>query len=178
MTDVSDSSNSELDAVETPVCANCGTPYRRGELACSKCGKLFGSSGTTQRLKVGKRIGQTPPSSSRGEAFVSNPQALIFEIDGQEITLPIGENIVVGRATNTIGQAQPDIDLSGFGAEELGVSRCHIRIRYRDILTYVTDLDSSNGTFLNGRRLMPQNERLLRSGDELYLGQLQMKVKF
>lgn len=180
MTDVSNQflSDDDSEAMEALTCSSCGTPYRHGELACPKCGKLFGSSGTTHRLKIRAKDSTQTMSQMRGEAFVSNPKALTVEIEGTDLTLPIGENVVVGRATNIPGQAQPDVDLSDFGAEEKGVSRCHVRIRYRDILTYVMDLDSSNGTLLNGRRLMPQNERLLRSGDELQLGQLRVRAKF
>jgi len=41
----------------------------------------------------------------------------------------------------------------------------------------VVDLDSTNGTFLNGMRIMPHQPRILRDGDEIRLGLLKIIVK-
>jgi predicted component of type VI protein secretion system len=43
---------------------------------------------------------------------------------------------------------------------------------------YLTDLSSDNGTSIAGKRLAPDVPYLLRSGDELTLGCLSMKVLF
>ena len=45
-------------------------------------------------------------------------------------------------------------------------------------LVHVCDLGSTNGTFLNGRRLIDRQRRLLRNGDELMLGRLRVLVRF
>ncbi len=58
-----------------------------------------------------------------------------------------------------------------------GVSRKHMKLTRKNLLVYVTDLGSTNGTLLNGRQIMPFTERILRSGDELQLGQLKLRVK-
>ena len=42
----------------------------------------------------------------------------------------------------------------------------------------IIDQNSLNGTFLNGHRLIPQQKRVLRSGDELQLGYLTIRVRF
>ena len=58
------------------------------------------------------------------------------------------------------------------------VSRRHARIFHEYDLYRIEDLGSSNGTFINGQRLMPKEVRALRHGDELRLGRLVMMVSF
>ena len=89
------------------------------------------------------------------------------------VTLPV--ELTGGSMTPVEGET---VDLSAFGAEGMGVSRLHIRIRRKGILLYVADLDSTNGTHLNGRKLIPDGDRVLRDGDELYLGRLCIRVRF
>lgn len=109
--------------------------------------------------------------------LVGGVKPVIFEIDGKQLTLPVADEMIVGRCSGTAG-SQPDVDLSLFAAEEKGVSRLHIQINHRNALFYVTDLGSLNGTWLNGFCLSPHIERLLRDGDGLRLGRLVIKVKF
>jgi predicted component of type VI protein secretion system len=87
--------------------------------------------------------------------------------------------LVIGRRTDNSPMI-PDIDLTEHHAEQRGVSRLHVTLRYdaqHNNLT-VMDMGSANGTFLNGQRLHPNEVRTLRSGDELRLGKLVMSVTF
>jgi pSer/pThr/pTyr-binding forkhead associated (FHA) protein len=87
------------------------------------------------------------------------------------------EKIVMGRSDNSSAQ-KPDLDLTPFGALEKGVSRLHAAIiRTEDTLTLI-DMGSSNGTHLNGQRLIPDQPRILRDGDELRLGKLIAHIYF
>jgi pSer/pThr/pTyr-binding forkhead associated (FHA) protein len=113
-----------------------------------------------------------------GKPFVSNQEQIFLQINNTNLTLPIQEQIIIGRYTDTTGTPQPDVDLSAFELDQKSVSRCHARIEWRGTLIYVTDLFSSNGTWLNGLRLIPNAARLLRDGDDLRLGELSVKVKF
>ncbi len=51
------------------------------------------------------------------------------------------------------------------------VSRFHLEVHKRKNLYYVIDLDSSNGTYLNGRKLPAGAATRLRNGDRLALAQ-------
>jgi hypothetical protein len=53
------------------------------------------------------------------------------------------------------------------------VSRCHAELVVRDGAWHVVDLDSSNGTWLNGRRV---GEAEVRPGDELRLGAARLRL--
>src|SRR4051794_27562312 len=68
-----------------------------------------------------------------------------------------GEDFLIGRGE--------DCDLCLY---DPGVSRHHCLIRMRGQEATVSDLGSSNGTFVNGHRLVSQAQ--LKTGDELQLG--------
>jgi len=162
--------------MQTLTCPTCGQPYRPGELACSQCGTVFVKGGKTRLIDDAEKVAiQTNQPQPKGRDVAQ--AAVSFEIDGQRLVLPIDESIVVGRFSDIPDDLQPDVDLSRFGADEKGVSRRHLQIRYKGYLTYAIDLDSSNGTFHNGTRLLPQRESLLRNGDELQLGSLKIKIQ-
>jgi pSer/pThr/pTyr-binding forkhead associated (FHA) protein len=54
------------------------------------------------------------------------------------------------------------------------VSRTHVRFESRNGIVYVDDLDSSNGTFLNGQRVSEAIE--VREGDRIDVGTTRMIV--
>jgi pSer/pThr/pTyr-binding forkhead associated (FHA) protein len=54
------------------------------------------------------------------------------------------------------------------------VSRRHARFESHEGFVYVDDLKSSNGTFLNGRRIMEAIE--IRQGDEIDVGTTRIRV--
>lgn len=47
------------------------------------------------------------------------------------------------------------------------VSRVHARVIRREGFYYLTDLDSTNGTFINGKRIAPAEAMLLEQGDRV-----------
>ena len=51
-----------------------------------------------------------------------------------------------------------------------GLSRRHFRISMERDRTWLEDLNSTNGTFVNGERLVPYRARQLRAGDEIEAG--------
>ncbi len=73
-------------------------------------------------------------------------------------------------ATRTIGRA-PRAD---FVVEAALVSRLHCRLTARDDLIDVVDLDSTNGTYINNRRVRTGT---LASGDCLKVGRVEMRVE-
>lgn len=86
-------------------------------------------------------------------------------------------SIVIGR-TDLGARSRPDIDLTAYGALDRGVSRAHARLHLESNKLYITDLGSTNGTFLAGKRLNPNQPEAIRKGDELLLGRLAVQVMF
>ncbi len=53
-----------------------------------------------------------------------------------------------------------------------GVSRIHLKLDKRGDTIWITDLNSTNGTGLNGENLKPNEERRLNHGDQIWLAGL------
>ncbi len=132
----------------------------------------------TFHLQLPDQGSETQPGRMWGDAFIEAMQPVVLEVDGQQLRLPAQEGIVLGRWSGDTDATPPDIDLRAFDALPMGVSRRHALISRQNALVYVTDLAARNGTWLNGQRLESHNKRLLRDGDELRLGRLQMRVLF
>ena len=170
----------EIDTDEPPTllkCPQCGYSHVTGELICVNCQHVFAAGGKTQRFDL-REVNSIMKGWPTGDGITTEQRPIVFEIGGHSLTLPIAEVITAGRRGAKPTDVYPHVDLSGFGAEEQGVSRDHIRIRRKGILVYVADLKSTNGTHLNGRRLLENGERLLRDGDELHLSRLRIRVRF
>jgi len=108
----------------------------------------------------------------------------LIEIDAQNMSSPIQlrleEPIVIGRRdpTGTEDESSvPDVDLSPYNAEELGVSRRHLLLNPASDRLQVTDLESGNGTLLNGQKLEPNRPYTLRHDDYLQLGRMRLDIK-
>lgn len=74
----------------------------------------------------------------------------------EEKNLPLGKSALIGRIPNA------EVSLEG-----PGISREHAQILEEAGQYYLTDLESDNGTFLNGVRLSPKEKRVLRHHDQI-----------
>jgi hypothetical protein len=85
------------------------------------------------------------------------------------------QEFILGRAkTNT--PLEEFVDLTPFGGYENGVSQRHAMIRQTDSGFKLMDLGSTNGTWLNRKRLIPNRPYPLASGAQIYLGRLCLYV--
>lgn len=73
-----------------------------------------------------------------------------------------GEPLVIGRQSGQCGLCLP--------ADTPGVSREHCRVFLSPIGWVVQDLNSSCGTFVDGRKLAPYETVAIRSGSNLFVG--------
>lgn len=103
--------------------------------------------------------------SSRGGAGPSNrdlptgPRLIVRLNGGVERVFPLGgDRVVVGRSSSC-----------GIVLEDTGVSRRHAEIGREAGRFYVLDLGSTNGTYVNGRRVSRQ---ILADGDHVNFGKL------
>lgn len=89
---------------------------------------------------------------------------------------------VMGKREFTIGRrmpgadTQPDVDLSPYKAFSLGVSRMHATVQVNDEGVFLTDLGSSNGTYLNNKRLKSVESYPLKHKDVVTLGLFRVQV--
>ena len=99
---------------------------------------------------------------------------LIFS-DGKEIKLS-GERALVGRADHDIGGLDPEVDLSNMQGSDT-VSRIHATIEHIGSTYTLTDLNSTNSTRINGRRLEPDKATPINDGDTLHFGKVTCTFK-
>ena len=100
----------------------------------------------------------------RSEGF--NKCRLMHRVDAREWQLIPGPT-VIGRSKNS------NIQLG----DSVKVSRSHAIVVFEDGRCTVMDNDSSNGTFVNGIRLMPGQIVPLNDGDQIQLGDQQLIVR-
>jgi len=68
------------------------------------------------------------------------------------------------------------LDLSELGGYHAGISRRHAMIRKRENGYEIIDLASTNGSWLNDERLVPNKPAPLASGSQLLFGRLRILV--
>ncbi len=160
-------------------CNNCDTRSREVDVFCRNCGHLLEGINEPYATKQFKNITGGLSKSDHFSAesimvLVARDTNIRFELSPQHHP----HNPVIGRDTGN-NAMMPDIDLGDFGADT-GVSRLHLAVNFdpdeEQIL--VADLGSANGTFINGQRLLPNEGRILRDGDELRLGRCVLGVFF
>ena len=135
--------------------------------------RILSSSGPTHpELQALKR-------RQENTARLEGKREVILVIRGmiERLTLDQSEVFQLGRFEDK-DRSATQIDLTAYGALDRGVSRLHAQIHLEEDYLYVTDLGSTNGTFLAGRRLKPNISARLRKGDELMLGRLPVQVMF
>jgi pSer/pThr/pTyr-binding forkhead associated (FHA) protein len=86
-----------------------------------------------------------------------------------DVTEPLLFRILPG-GIKTVGRA-PRAD---FVVDAPLVSRLHCRLTFQDDGLLVEDLESTNGTFVNGERV---RKLVMRAGDALKVGRVEFSVK-
>jgi hypothetical protein len=162
-------------------CPNCNRDLEDSVLICTFCGALLVND---TEYNATRSLGDTDFEEGIpkwGTARFSSRMNLVinlresngsFVFDADQIT-----ELVIGRRDVDSGVA-PALDLHPFSAAEKGVSRRHASIIRRDGALNIVDKGSPNGTFLNGQRLIPNQPRILRDGDDIRLGHLVLHVQF
>ncbi len=135
----------------------------------------------TRRLhSIPSEAAPTQPSVNVDDPSVPRiPTSLRFQIVDSEtmFDVDIQKYMVIGRKGDSHDQ-QVHIDFMPYGAQEHGVSRYHAVLIVNEDGITIKDVNSTNGTRLNGRSLEPLQSYLLKHGDELVLGNLQVSIQF
>lgn len=144
-------SMAEVDVPEPPIvvdepCPACERSNRPQARFCAHCG--------------------TPLTGQlRGVLQVMGPAGLAWE-------KPLDKSpFLIGRS-NPNGSLHPDLDLSYYDAQY--ISRRHAQVTQKGNQYLLTDLESANGTFVNGTRLSPRAPQPLRTGDRIQIGKARL----
>ncbi len=144
----------------------------KGTIVEDANGKRFQVTEERYRPKDGERIAEQVKESEMYPLELShisdNPTSSgaidSFTVEGQR--LERGKTYTVGRS------ATSDILLA-----DVQASRNHLQIRVDESGNrYLTDLNSSNGTTVNGKKIAPYKEMLLHPTDSVTVGEHQLKM--
>ena len=126
------------------VCPSCGRSNRASAWFCGACGFSF-----------------APPRPAI--LRVIEPVRAAWE-------MPVTRSpMILGRASQAEGY-WPDFDMTFYDEDEGYVSRRHAQISRGSDGYSITDLDSYNGTTVNGQPLVSQRTCPLRNGDRIRVG--------
>ena len=165
-------------------CLNCNHANRPGLLFCERCGaSLEGNVPTNNPTIPTRRMINDPDEISAkatwGSAHFGEDSTIIIQIRNinEPIRIRPKSRVIFGRVDES-STVSPDVDFAPFGGLEKGVSRQHAVLEITEDTVMLLDAGSSNGTFLNGQRLSPNQPRILRDGDEVRLGKLVTHIYF
>jgi hypothetical protein len=162
------------------ICSNCQHQNVSGAVFCAECGaQLDGiETLTTHNItdeEIAEGLGKNEPHPEPPSSPTNSWISLHLMDSGKILPLATRNEFTLGRLSE--GQPiMPDIDLTPYQAYASGVSRLHAVVKRDTGRIFVMDLGSSNGTYLNGRRLNPHMEEDLKHGDVVALGKLKIQV--
>ena len=80
---------------------------------------------------------------------------------------PKYENIKIPQEGVIIGKLEKNVDVI---INDISISRIHAKLEKNGDKCYIEDLNTTNGTYINGRRLIPYKLEELSDGDKINLG--------
>ncbi|MBZ0308387.1 MAG: FHA domain-containing protein [Anaerolineae bacterium] len=107
------------------------------------------------------------PTSGILELHIGGDRPALFRFEAPGI-----EGYIIGRSDLTSSNYIPDVDLSACNGMDQGVSRRHAALVHYQGFVHLVDLNSSNGTFVNGERLRPDSPYRLKPDDKIRFGTL------
>ena len=137
-------------------CKTCGAEFYPGTLFCKECGDFLLDAAQQDQLPESAHqqfIHYLIPSSSRQGKL--------------DLSIPIW----IGRS-DPESEFEPQLDLTGDGGIELGVSRRHALIRKDEQEFVLIDQRSVNGTWVNQERLVAERPYPLRPTTQVRFGRL------
>lgn len=102
---------------------------------------------------------------------------IIIPQRGVTLVLSDTAQATIGRA-DPVSQSFPDLDLTPYGGLEQGVGRRHVRLFVEHGQLFLDDLHSTNGTFVNGTKLIPGTPRVLNQGDDVRFGNMPVRIQW
>ncbi len=161
-------------------CPSCKHQEFVGTLYCSECGTRLVHTAPFAMADSQNFVDLEGVSADIVTAEVLNLESgailgLRVLATGDMVSLFGRDNFTLGRGGT--GQAiVPDVDLDRYGAQDQGISRLHAEIRIDEGGVRIVDLDSVNGTLVNGKRLEPQEPMLIAHKDIIQIGRLRLQL--
>jgi hypothetical protein len=160
-------------------CYSCSFKNEPTATSCARCGEplIHAKNHPTERQHLTWKL---RPRVAWDDIRLAPDTVLVMYVssDTEPIILPRQDQILIGRAGAAAGLRQPHDDLSPYQALEFGVSRLHASLDVQDEALRITDLRSTNGTYLNDLLLSPGESKIVCNGDSLCFGNLLVSIYF
>ena len=131
-----------------------------------------------------KRAVNKKSASEKGSSSVNLAKKEIVSSDSYEtevlsgttpfLQLANNEKVYINRDSFTVGRMAGEAD---YIINNKAIGRTHAKIVRKDTDYYLQDLNSKNGTFINGVKLSSGEAALLNEDDEIILANVNMKFK-
>lgn len=168
--------------MEVKFCPFCQRKNKEDAIRCQHCGVLLiahkpGSFTTATIKTITAEYREKQPSLNERHGRLPFGSFALFVMDFEEpLVLKNQPKVIIGRDVQANDEAS--LDMSRYGDLSLGISRHHAQIIYDNGLYTIEDLGSTNGTWLNRRRLTAKQPHPLQNNDQLWLGPLKMVFCF
>jgi NAD(P)H-dependent FMN reductase len=132
-----------------------------------------GQESVTDRGSQAAPPAPQPAVGDEATMWVDDPSRIAgphLVVTGAPIPLP-KDSVLIGRAKPGVIPA-PDVDMVPHGGDQMGVSRQHARMLHGPDGWVLEDLNSTNGTCLNGKPVPPGQQARVGTGDIVRFGTL------
>lgn len=141
-------------------CETCDTLFFPGTLFCKECGRYL----------LAELNPATPNDREREQTI-----HYLIPISRRQGALDSTRPIWIGRA-DPDAQYWPQLDLTGDGGAEMGVSRRHALIRKEEEGLVLIDQFSINGTWIDQEQLVPDQAYPLPNATQVRFGRLPVQL--
>jgi hypothetical protein len=165
-------------------CPVCKYKNETGATVCAYCGSPLEDGGdenptTTKNVEMETNILPHAIQELMRKPFEMPERGVAIYTTASEAPITISDNtqFILGRKmTGEIDDSF--VDLKPYGAYENGVSRRHAMIQRTSTGYEIMDLGSTNGTWLEKQRLIPNKAYPLNNISRIFLGRMQLIVIF
>ena len=175
------------------ICDNCSESNPAKAMHCDNCGAILNktiSVGESFRDELQQRVAELQEKNrvQYSDDRDNNRQSMLFlpitekimlteQVTGMEFLIEndVADDILIGRGDSEVDD-EIFLDLTKVAGWNGGVSRQHASLTYVDDNWYLTDHRSKNGTYLNGKRIRPEQARILHDKDFISFGYVNFLV--
>ncbi len=168
-----------MESDKVLVCPICQFKNKSTVLECARCGiSLTPGTTTVDVSDVSQEIEVATKHMTTVHRHGLLNKGIVLYVAGEIRPLIIRgkSEIILGRKSGESDTTT--VDMTQFRGHLLGVSRRHARIKLSDDGYLLEDLNSTNGTWLNERRVVGSSSYVVTNGDQIRLGQLVLYIYF
>lgn len=133
------------------ICPSCGYKNKPNEILCINCMIDISSI-------------QVVDSTTQKEKEIEE-EIIDQSVDKNNIKLVNGNNVLLLSSGDIVGRLSKGASIFEKLDNPKVISRLHFQVLYKDNKWFIKDLGSTNNTFLNNQKLVPEKEYEIKSGD-------------